>query len=101
MKENDTEMSIKTDLAHLDELADAEIDTSDIPPLTDEFFAKAEWKLPESNPQESNVHVTVAIEPEVYAWYRAQGDDFQARLAAALRLYAAVHQSASGVHGST
>lgn len=35
-----------TDWARIDQMTDEEIDTSDIPPLTDAFFAKAKWRLP-------------------------------------------------------
>jgi hypothetical protein len=37
-----------TDWARIDRMTDEEIDTSDIPPLTDAFFAKAKWRLPRS-----------------------------------------------------
>ncbi len=36
----------KTDWAKVDALTDAEIDTSDIPPLTEKFFAKSRWWKP-------------------------------------------------------
>ena len=35
-----------TDWARIDRMTDDEIDTSDIPPLDDAFFAKAKWWLP-------------------------------------------------------
>ena len=37
-----------TDWARIDQMTDEEIDTSDIPPLTDAFFAKAKLRLPRS-----------------------------------------------------
>ena len=37
-----------TDWARIDRMTDEEIDTSDIPPLDDEFFARAKWLLPRS-----------------------------------------------------
>ncbi len=36
----------RTDWARIDAMTDDDIDTSDIPPLTDEFFAKAQLRLP-------------------------------------------------------
>jgi hypothetical protein len=37
----------RTDWARIDAMTDDEIDTSDIPPMTEEFFAKATlWKPP-------------------------------------------------------
>ena len=77
----------KTDLERLDAMTDDMIDTSDIPPLTDEFFATAKWRMPKRD-----VTVTVEIEPEVVDWYKAQGDNYERYLAAALRIYAQAHQ---------
>ena len=36
----------KTDWSRIDALTDEEIDTSDIPPLTEEFFSKSRWWKP-------------------------------------------------------
>jgi hypothetical protein len=38
----------KTNWAKLDALSEAEIDTSDIPPLTEDFFNKSRWWKPVS-----------------------------------------------------
>lgn len=38
--------SSKTDWPRIDQMSDEEIDTSDIPPLGDEFFASAKWRMP-------------------------------------------------------
>ena len=77
----------KTNLERFDAMTDEMIDTSDIPPLTDEFFAKAKWRMPKRD-----VKVTVEVEPEVVDWYKAQGDNYERYLAAALRIYAQAHQ---------
>ena len=77
----------KTNIERLDAITDDKIDTSDIPPLTEEFFATARWRMPE--PTEK---VTVEVESEVIEWFRAQGDDYERYLAAALRIYAQAHQ---------
>lgn len=76
-----------TNLDRFDEMTDEMIDTSEIPPLTSEFFEKATWRMPEEP-----VKVTIEIEPDTLAWYQAQGEDYQQRLAAALRLYANAHR---------
>jgi hypothetical protein len=36
----------ETDWARVDAMTDDEIDTSDIPPMTEEFFARAKLRLP-------------------------------------------------------
>lgn len=51
MSETDLKKPSETDWARIDQMTDDEIDTSDIPPLDDAFFAAAQWRLPEkSNP---------------------------------------------------
>ena len=77
----------KTNLERLDTMIDNMIDTSDIPPLTEDFFATAKWRMPEP------VQVTVEVEPEVVEWFKAQGDNYERYLAAALRIYAKAHQT--------
>lgn len=62
---------------------DEDIDTSDIAPLSEEFFGKAKWRIPESF-----VTVTVPIDTETFAWFQAQGETAQQQMAAALRIYA-------------
>ncbi|MGC9397294.1 MAG: BrnA antitoxin family protein [Anaerolineae bacterium] len=79
---------IKTNLERLDALSDEMIDTSDIPLLEEEFFATAQWRMPQAK-----VEVMVEVEPEVLEWFKAQGDHYQRYLAAALRIYALAHQA--------
>lgn len=87
MSESDTNELTKTDLEHLDAMTDEMIDTSDIPPLSEKFFATAKWRMPKPT-----VKVMVEVEPEVLAWFQAQGDNYKRYLAAALRIYAQAHQ---------
>jgi hypothetical protein len=50
----------RTDWARIDAMSDDEIDTSDIPPLTDEFFSKAKLRMPSS----SLPTVAIRVDPE-------------------------------------
>jgi uncharacterized protein (DUF4415 family) len=68
-------------------LSDEEIDTSDIPALDDEFFAKAQWRRPKRK-----TVVTLSVDDDVLKWFEAQGVEFQHRINAALRIYAEAHQ---------
>ena len=77
----------ETDWARIDQMTDDEIDTSDSPPLDDEFFAISEWRMPEKK-----TAVTLSIDSEVLKWFEAQGADFQQRVNAALKIYAEAHQ---------
>jgi len=77
----------ETDWARIDRMTDEEIDTSDSPPLDDDFFARAEWRMPEKK-----TAVTLSVDSEVLKWFEAQGADFQQRVNAALKIYAEAHQ---------
>ena len=76
----------KTNLDRFDAMTDEMIDTSDIPPLTEAFFASAKWRMPKGK-----VRVTVEVEPEVARWFKAQGKNSQQVLAEALRIYVEEH----------
>ena len=66
------------------------IDTSDIPPLTEEFFSKSRWWKPVKP-----LNVTVQVDPNTLAWFHAQGEDYEKKMAAALRIYAEAHKAES------
>jgi len=88
MNESDSKDISQTNWARVDALTDEEIDTSDIPPLGDDFFKKARWRKP--SPENT---VAVRIDEETLAWFRAQGEECEPRMAAALRIYAEAHKS--------
>jgi len=88
MNDFDTNKPSETDWARVDALTDETIDTSDIPPLTDDFFARATWRWPQHT-----VPVTMNIDPEVLAWFRSQGGEWEQRINAALRLYVEAHKA--------
>ena len=70
----------KTNWTRIDEMTDEMIDTSDIPPLNEAFFANVKLRMPKQQ-----VSVTVSVDPDVLAWYKAQGEQFQSRINAARR----------------
>jgi hypothetical protein len=49
MNEKSMDNVSKTDWAKVDAITEAEIDTSDIPPLTKSFFAKSRWWKPKDS----------------------------------------------------
>lgn len=71
-----------TDWAKLETMTDEEIDTSDIPPLADDFFAKGELRLPKQKPL-----ISIRVDADVLAWFKDQGPGYQTRMNAVLRLY--------------
>lgn len=87
MNENDISKPSETNLERFDTMSDEMIDTSEIPPLSSGFFERASWRMPKPL-----VAITVQVEPEVLAWFREQGNEWEQRAAAALRIYAEAHQ---------
>jgi len=72
----------KTELAALAGLSDLDVDTSDLPPLTEAF-----WQNAVLNPfyKPTKTSTTVRIDSDVLAWLRGQGKGYQSRLNAILR----------------
>ena len=87
MSAQDSKKPSETDWARVDEMTDEEIDTSDIPPLDETFFAGARLRMPGKK-----VSVTLDVDADVLAWFKEQGADFRARINAALKLYAEAHK---------
>jgi uncharacterized protein (DUF4415 family) len=74
-----------TDWQRLRSMTDEDIDLSDIPALTEEFFARAQVRGP------SSLEVTIPVDAGVLAWYQSQGDEWQDHIRAAMREYANAH----------
>ena len=70
------------------------IDYSDIPPLGDDFFAKATAAWPPGKEQ-----LTIRLDADVLSWLRANGRGYQTRINHILR--AAMESQASRVMGAT
>lgn len=82
MNGNNLNKHLETDWARLEAMTDDEIDTSDIPPLNDDFFAKGELRLPKQKPL-----ISMRVDADVLEWFKAQGPGYQTRMNAVLRLY--------------
>ena len=74
--------AIKRKLAKLAERPDSEIDYSDIPPLTEEFWQNA---IPSPFYRPVKKQVTVRLDSDVIAWLRKKGTGYQTRMNALLR----------------
>ncbi len=88
MSVSDLESSSKTNWERVDRMTDEEIDTSDILPLDDDFFAKATLRLPEGR-----VPVLMSVDADVFEWFKSQGAEYQALINTALRNYADSHKT--------
>ena len=87
MSENNLKNTSQTNWAKLETMTDEEIDTSDIPPLDEKFFANARLRMPKGK-----VAVTVSVDKDVNEWYQAQGEESRALMSAALKIYAEAHR---------
>ena len=63
-----------------------QVDNSDIPELGDDFFERAELRLP------AKQTVTMRLDSDVLAWFKAQGAGYQTRINQLLRQYMEARQ---------
>ncbi len=77
----------KTDWERIDAMRDEDIDTSDIPPLSAEFWAKAKLRSPKQ------ITASVQIDSETFAWFQSQGENASQQMSVALKIYAEAHKS--------
>jgi uncharacterized protein (DUF4415 family) len=82
MNDKDLKNTSRTNWAALEAMADEDIDYSDIPPLTDEFFERATLRIPVKQ-----AHRLVEIDPDVLAWFQAQGGEHRSLINSVLRRY--------------
>lgn len=76
----------KTDWERLAQMPDEDIDTSDIPELDDNFFQRADIRLPTKQP------VTLRVDSDVLAWFKSKGRGYQTRINKLLRQYMNAHR---------
>ena len=76
-----------TDWERIDKMSDEDIDTSDIPPLDEAFFANAQVRLPQRK-----VPITIRLDPDVLSWFRSLGKGYQTHINAVLRTYMEAQQ---------
>ncbi len=88
MNANATKNTSRTDWERIDAMSDEDIDYSDIPPLDDAFFSRARLRTPHKKEM-----ITLQLDDDVVAWFKAQDDEWQRRMQAALRLYVESHRA--------
>ncbi len=76
----------ETDWKRVDEMTDEQIDTSDIPPLDDDFFARAKLRMPKQVP------VTMRVDADLLEWFKAQGEGYESLINSVLRSYVEGHK---------
>ncbi|CAA9370636.1 hypothetical protein AVDCRST_MAG84-4288, partial [uncultured Microcoleus sp.] len=71
-----------TNWAALESRSEENIDYSDIPPLTEEFFERATLRIPAEQ-----AHNLVQLDPDVKQWFQAQGKHYKTLINNVLRQY--------------
>ena len=82
MSKNDLNSTSRTNWAALESRSEDNIDYSDIPPLTDEFFERATLRI--SANQAQNL---VLLDPDVRQWFQSQEDQYKILVNKVLRQY--------------
>jgi uncharacterized protein (DUF4415 family) len=80
MSKNDLNSTSRTNWAALESRSEENIDYSDIPPLTNDFFERATLRIPVSEAKN-----LVQIDPDVKQWFQAQGDQYKTLINNVLR----------------
>lgn len=68
-------------------LPDEDINTDDIPELTDDFWKNAKARYPEAKE-----HLTIQIDEDVVNWFKSQGKGYQTKMNAVLRSFYEAHK---------
>lgn len=92
MKKSTTTNKSLTDWKRLDSMTDDEIDTSDIPAVTPEMFAKAIVKRG-LKAKASKAQLTIRVDRDVLTWFKSHGHGYQTQINALLRAYMEASQS--------
>lgn len=82
MNANDSSNTSRTNWAALEAMSDEDIDYSNIPPLTEEFFEKATLRVPSA--QARNL---VQIDPDIISWFQSQDAEYKTLINSVLRRY--------------
>lgn len=82
MKKNALSKQSKTDWGRVDALKDEDIDYSDIPPLTDDFFKKAVIRWPSEKER-----ITISLDKDILCYLRVLGKGYQTKINAILRAW--------------
>ena len=82
MSRDDLNSTSRTNWAALESKSEENIDYSDIPPLTDEFFERATLRIPANQAQD-----LVQLDPDVKQWFQSQGEQYKTLINSVLRQY--------------
>lgn len=84
-----------SDFARLDKMTDEDIDYSNIPPITDEMWAKG-FLRKGFKPVPRKSQLTLRIDNDVIDFFKEQGRGYQTRINQLLRAYMEAHKADLG-----
>ena len=92
MKKKATLRKPRTDWRRVDAMKDEDIDLSQCPEITPEMFAKAIVRKG-LKPLSRKTQLTLRLDADVLAWFRAQGKGYQTQINAILKAYKEAHEA--------
>ena len=91
MNSESTSPTSQTDWVRVDAMRDEEIDFSECPEITPAMVAKAVVRKGfEAAP--AQMQVTLCVDRDVFAWFKAQKEGYQIHINAALKAYKTAHE---------
>ena len=81
-----TKLATQTDWVKLHKKSDEDIDYSDSPATTEEFWRDAEVFMPTHK-----VHLSVRLDEEIVNFFKRKGQGYQSRINAVLKAYVHTH----------
>ncbi len=94
MKRKATSPESLTDWRRVDATTDDEIDLSECPEITPELFARAIVRKG-LKPAPRKTQLTLRLDADVLAWFKAQGKGYQTQMNAVLKAYKEAHDRRS------
>lgn len=92
MKQKDISKKFGTDFESLDKMRDEDIDFSEIPPITDEMWAKGVLRK-NFVPIPRKRQLTLRIDNDVIDFFKEQGRGYQTKINQLLRAYMEAHNT--------
>ncbi len=92
MKKRATTKRSETDWKRVDATKDEDIDTSDVPQVTPEMFARGIVRRG-LKPVSAKQQLTIRIDQDVLDWYKRQGRGYQTKINSLLRAYMEAHKA--------
>lgn len=92
MKKSRTSSKSLTDWKRVDAMKNEDIDLSECPEITPEMFAKAVVRHG-LKPAVKKIQLTLRIDSDVVAWFKARGRGYQSQINALLKAYMEAHKS--------